>query len=505
MVEPETLDTVQDQAGQFGLPLDPREVRDLQVAHEEMRAASSILLNRVNFATQAGLTFNGQRDTFKALGYKKVLLPDDYRQRYLRNGVAASIVEALPKATWRGGAELIEDDEKEELTPFETAWAAFNQRLNVWRTFMQADTLCGIGRFAIILIGAPGDVNTALPTKLDAKQIMYLAPFYEGDALVSKFEIDTTNPRFGMPVEYMLRRQMQPNTIIQPPTVGVGRPVHYSRVIHVADNMLDDRVYGIPRLERVWNLLDDLEKITGGGSEAFWKRADAGMHFKLDPMLKTKPEDITKMKEEVEDYTNKLKRNLTTRGVDIDTLNSSVADFKAPSDALMGLISAATRIPQRILTGSERGELASTQDRANWEERVMDRRHEFAGPMVVRVFVDRMIQLGVLPTPAKYDVAWPEVASMTLAERAETAVKWDKVAHLSVNEKRKLTGNKEYKGDPDNDPQADIPTGLRPKESLSIIDPAAPGNAPGVDDSEGEPTAGAPGAPAPNPPATGAA
>lgn len=495
----DTIDLVEQESGQFGLPLDPREVRDLQAAHEEMRAASSILLNRVNFATQAGMTFDGHRDTFKALGYKKLLLPSDYRQRYLRNGVAASIVEAMPKATWRGGAELIEDDEKEELTEFEKEWAAFNQRLNVWRTFMQADTLCGIGRFAIILIGAPGDVGTPLPSRLTQDKIMYLAPFYEGDALVSKFEIDTTNPRFGMPLEYMLRRQMQPNTIIQPPTVGVGRPVHYSRVIHIADNMLDDRVYGIPRLERVWNLLDDLEKITGGGSEAFWKRADAGMHFKLDPMLKTTPENIAKMKEEVEDYTNKLKRNLTTRGVDIDTLNSSVADFKAPSDALLGLISASTRIPQRILTGSERGELASTQDRANWEERVMDRRHEFAGPMVVRVFVDRMIALGVLPKPKKYEVAWPEVPNMTLSERAETAFKWDRVSHLSVNEKRKLTGSKEYKGDPDTDDAANVPSALRPKESLSIIDPTAPPNAPGVDDPEGLPTAGAPGAPAPGP------
>lgn len=472
----EVLEMEQQDDWQFALPLDPREVRDLQQSFQEMRAMSSILLNRVNFANQAGLTFDGARDTFKALGYKKLLLPADYRSRYLRNGVAASIVEALPKATWRGGAELIEDPDKEELTIFEKAWFEFNRRLNVWRSFMQADTLCGIGRYAIILIGAPGDVGTPLPARVANKDIQYLMPFYEGDAIVSKYEIDTKNSRFGMPTEYVLRRQMQPNTMIQAPTVGVGRPVHYSRVIHIADNMLDDRVYGTPRLERVWNLLDDLEKITGGGAEAFWKRADAGMHFKLDPMLKTKPEDLTKMKEEVDDYTHRLKRNLTTRGVDIDTMNSSVADFKQPTDALMGLISAATRIPQRILSGSERGELASTQDRANWEERVMDRRSEFAAPMVVRVFVDRMIELGVLPTPSDYDVQWPEVANMTLSERAETAKKWDAVDSLSINEKRTVMGFKKWTGNENSDPQADVPTGLLPHESIKIADTTIPEN-----------------------------
>jgi hypothetical protein len=388
-----------------------------------LRVLSTVLQQRNIVAGDAGLTFGGQRDLYRALGYKRVLLPQDYRARYLRNGIAARIVEAAPKSTWRAGGELIEDEDPDTLTPFEEAWDELNKRLKVWSTFQRTDILCGMGRYAIIVIGAPGDFNTEL-TKLKAEELMYLSPFSEEDAIITRFEMDVTNERFGLPVEYMLRRTHVSMASIQPPSLMPGRPIHWSRVQHIADGLLDDHVYGVPRLERIWNLLDDLEKVVGGGAEAFWKRADAGMQLKLDPTVRADPKDLEAVKQQIEEYTDGLRRVLTTRGVDIAPLSSNVADFGSPVTAIMGQISASTGIPSRILTGSERGELASTQDRANWEERISDRRYEFAGPQVVRPFVDRMIELGVLPEPEQYEVRWPDIRNFNDAERAIIAGQW---------------------------------------------------------------------------------
>jgi hypothetical protein len=388
-----------------------------------LRTLSTVLEQRGAFAGGAGLTFGGQRDLYRALGYKRVILPRDYRTRYLRNGIAARIVEAAPKSTWRAGGELVEDEDPNTLTDFEQAWDDLNRRLKVWSTFQRTDILCGMGRYAIIVLGAPGDLNTELK-KLKAEELLYLSPFSEEDAMITRYETDIASPRFGLPLEYMLRRTNISMTTIQPPTLLPGRPVHWSRVMHIADGLLDDQVFGVPRLERIWNLLDDLEKVVGGGAEAFWKRADAGMQLKLDPTVKADTKDLEKVKQEIEEYTDGLRRVLTTRGVDITPLSSNVADFGSPVQAVMGQISASTGIPSRILTGSERGELASTQDRANWEERISDRRFDFAGPQVVRPFVDRMIELGVLPEPEQYEVRWPDIRSFNDAERAIIAGQW---------------------------------------------------------------------------------
>jgi hypothetical protein len=392
-------------------------------ALSNLRALDTHLQLRSQFANEAGLTFGGARDLYRALGYKRVLLPRDYRARFYRNAIAARVVEALPVACWRSGGELVEDEDPSTLTDFEKAWEALNIRLRIWYTLQRADILAGIGRYSIVVLGAPGDLSSEL-TDLRPEDLLYLSYFSEEDAIISAWETDTANSRFGLPTQYVLRRAIVTNAMIQPPTIMPGRPIHWTRVIHVADNVLDDRVYGLPRLERVWNLLDDLEKVTGGGAEAFWKRADAGLQLKLDPMIKADPTDVEAVKAQIAEYTDGLRRVLTTRGVDINPLSSNVANFESPADAIIKQIAAGAAIPQRILVGSERGELASSQDADAWSERVSDRRNDWAGPNVVRPLVDRFISLGVLPTPKQYFVRWPEIRNLNEATRAVVAKDW---------------------------------------------------------------------------------
>ena len=73
--------------------------------------------------------------------------------------------------------------------------------------------------------------------------------------------------------------------------------------------------------------------------------------------------------------------------------------------------------------GSERGELASTQDKENWSDRIDERRRDYAEPMILRNFIDRNIAVGTLPEPGTdgYEVSWPEIYSPTDQEQAEVA------------------------------------------------------------------------------------
>lgn len=387
-----------------------------------LRVASSII-SRAALAVRAGVTFGGKRDTYKALGYERVLLPKDYRARYRRGGVAARVVEALPKATWRGGAELIEDQDPTTTTEFEEAFVELDNRLGIWAVCMRADVLAGLGNYSVILLGAPGELDTELPKTVKAEQLAYLQAFSEEDCLVSKFDDDSSSERFGLPVEYQFNRGA--STVRQGAAqVKFSRTVHWTRVIHVADEALDDRVNGTPRLERVWNYLDDLDKVVGGGAEAFWKRADRGLIFEVDPELQMDEEEANKVQEATDELLHDMRRTLAVRGMKPMPLGSDVANFAAPLDAVLTLIAGASGIPKRILAGSERGELASTQDRENWETRVTDRRHDFAEPVVVRPLVQRLMDRKVLPQVEEYIVQWPEIESLTEVERADVATKW---------------------------------------------------------------------------------
>jgi len=380
---------------------------------------------RQKLASLASITFNGTRDLFEALGYKRTLQAVDFVQRYRRGGLAKRVVEALPKETWRAGAELVENEDPETVTPFEEAWNELEERLHIWSTFLRADIMAGQGRYAVILIGAPGQMETPMPTKLSADKLFYLTPFGEDDAAVTRLEADPENPRFGCPTEYSIKR-ISGVTSDGKSADTAQKKVHWTRVLHVADGLCSDRVYGESRLEAVWNYFDDLEKVVGGGSEAFWLRVHQGFHFNLDPDLTLDPATKDDLKAKAEEFANGMRRYIATKGMDVEAFGSDVSNFAAQVDSLVTLIAGTTEIPKRILMGSERGELASTQDRTNWNDRITDRRNSFAGPQVVRPFVKLLQDVGILPTTAEdhYDIRWPEIQFMSEDEQATVAGKW---------------------------------------------------------------------------------
>jgi hypothetical protein len=392
-----------------------------------MRILASAMAGRADLATKAGKTFDGVRDVYAVCGYKKDLTPSDYRERYERDGVAARIVDAFPNSCWLKGGKVFEKQDETE-TPFEKAWTELDKKLKVWPMFRRADQLAGLGRYAVILIGAPGEVDQPLE-KCSLEQLMYLMTYSEEDAVIDTYDEDFKSPRFGRPTFYNIRRTMI-STSGQQVKDQKGKRVHYTRVIHVADNLLDHHTLGRSRLKNVWNLLDDLQKVVAGGAEAFWKRADGGMQLDLDPGLRITETGKDAMNEQLVEYTHGLSRILKTRGVSINRLGSDVADFRGPSAAIIDLLSASTGIPQRILMGSERGQLASTQDKSNWDERVQSRRTDFCESQVVCPFVDRMIELGALPQPGEdgYKASWPESEELDELQKADLA---NKLANLN--------------------------------------------------------------------------
>jgi hypothetical protein len=319
------------------------------------------------------------------------------------------------KATWRGGVDIVESDDDKD-TPLEIAWDELYDRLSLQSVFTRLDKLTGIGQYGVLLLGFV-DVKTKDDFKnpVSGKQeIGYVKPLSENSAVIEKLEDDSSNERFGKPLFYTI-------TLSEPNTEATSSiSVHWSRVIHVAGDLLESEVLGIPRLQPIYNRLYDLMKLTGGSAEMFWRGARPGYQGIVGEDATITADMISDLQDQVDEYEHNLRRMIVNKDIEFKALAAQVSDPKNHIDIQIQMISAETGIPKRILTGSERGELASSEDRDNWFDLIESRREEFADPIIVTPFVDRMILHGVLPKPKEdYSVVWVDLRAMTDKEKAE--------------------------------------------------------------------------------------
>lgn len=381
----------------------------------------SALVERMRFAQMVGLrTYNGDRDTSRALGYSDQLSPADYRLRYERGGIAERIVEALPNATWGDGVGVVENPDRNVVTPFESAIEHLTTATDLWSKVVRADILAGLGEYAVIVIGTRrGALTDPLPKMTDPSDVVYLTPVAQEHAKIASIDTNTRSPRYGLPLTYDITFGTASTTTsaltVVPKTTAVA--VHHTRVIHIADGALDNDLIGKPRLRACWNYLDDLTKLIGGGSEAAWRRMDPGMQLDMDPDMELDDDEEAAMAAEVDEYIHGLSRTMRTRGVKANVLSATVAGFGANASAILNLISATSTIPQRILMGSERGQLSSEQDRNNWADRISERR-KFYGEPIIRDLVDRLIEFGALPKPTMYYIEWSRRDTVPIKDKA---------------------------------------------------------------------------------------
>jgi len=397
------------------------------VSPAKLATFASALVGRANLASKMGMqSYQGARNLYEALGYIDDLQYHDYEARYRRQDIAKAVIDRPAKATWQGPLFLQESTEADE-TPLEKAWKELDNTLGLKTRFSRVDRLSGIGGFGILLMGLD-DVKEAndfqKPVSDGERKLLYVKPFGEGSAQISAFETDTKNPRYGMPLMYRvsISDTASGTTVTSAKMASVITvEVHYTRVIHIIDDILENEVVGQPRLEVVFNRLMDLEKVIGGDAEMFWRSARPGFQGKVDPEYQMTPETKEDLKDQIDEYEHNLRRMLVNEGVEYKALEQQVADPANHVDIQLQMISAVTGIPKRILTGTERGELSSSQDASEWRSYVEGRRLDHAEPHIVRPFVNRCIELKILPKPIKgeFEVIWSDLYAMSEAEKVK--------------------------------------------------------------------------------------
>jgi hypothetical protein len=412
------------------------------------RLAANVLMQRTELMRSL---LDSPRNVSADCGYPEGYISTElYKSLYDREPVPARVVEVYPKECFQVQPTVFEDESADVVTPFEEAWDALGKQLRgeqsfyqeeessaIWTYLYDADVKSGIGHYAGILLGiddgiplnepaemiTPTDGNGKRKASSDAsRRLLFMRVFGESDMRINSLETDMSSPRYGCPVEYDI-------SLIDPTeftSLGLGASlptnravVHWSRVVHISE-------YGVlhtPRMQPVLNRLLDLRKLQGGSAEMYWRGAFPGYAIKTQPQLGADV-DINKedVKQQLTDYSNALQRFLVLMGMDITALAPQVSDPSSQVGVQLDSICIQLGIPKRIFMGSERGELASSQDDAAWNDRLKQRQLGVITPRIIIPVVDRLISLRVLPRPSKgYRVSWPDLTSKSDEEKAGIA------------------------------------------------------------------------------------
>jgi hypothetical protein len=382
-----------------------------------------------------------------------------YQEMYYRNPIAKKVVDLKPDHSWQVHPRIIEDDSETE-TPFEAAvkerlgnalngesWYQDDEGDPVWEVFKRVDRLSGIGHYGVMLIGVGGgdgeDLGQELtfsPGQTPTRDLIYLKAFPEYSATVKQYDRDKNSPRYGKPEMYSLTFEDTSNLRV-PDDVSVRASMetfeaHWTRVIHIADNIDGNEIVGVPRMRPNYNRLLDLDKLYGGSAEMYWRGAFPGISWETHPQLGGDVEvDVDSMKSQMEQLMNTLQRYSITTGMTAKELAPQVVDPTPQITAHIEAICMEEDCPKRIFMGSERGHLASDQDAKHWANVITSRRESYVTPGLIVPTVNRFIQLGILPIPSGYSVVWPEIESMSPLEKADIALKLTQaiVAYVAGN------------------------------------------------------------------------
>ena len=379
--------------------------------------ANSVLQSRASYGNTQ--TFNGLRDVYSALGYPAIdkITYKDFYVKFKRQDIAAAIINKPVYGAWKKTPIVRTGGEDKDT--FRDAWEKIAKEFRLFSIFQRVDKLAGIGRYATLYIGVNDGAEFPSETIGNSSVLLYVQPYSEENAVIKTADTDSNSSRFGQPDKYGLRSVAIEGGVIDSGSYKEVQ-VDHSRIIHIADNLLENNVWGMSRLENVYNRLLNLELIVGGGAEMFWQGAFPGLAFNVQEGYELSAEDVANLETEIEKYVHNIERYMKLKGIDVNSLSSSVADPSNHVETQLKMISIATGIPKRILEGSERGELASSQDTKAWNEYLDNRRTTFCEYSILRPTVDKFIEVGILPTPEEdYIVEWPDLETTGEKEKAE--------------------------------------------------------------------------------------
>lgn len=397
-----------------------------------IRRLATLMLERASVTSRLGKGYNDIRQLYDALGYPLNPTFEDFMAKFKRHPIGRAIINIPVDRSWRKHPTITEGGDDQ--SPLELAWKNMTKQrggIPVIRTLMQADKMSGIGSYAVVVVGFADGNALDQPCEY-AERVAYLTPYSEAAAKIERWDEEPTSPRFGQPVLYA----------INPMANATGRNrastqakrafrAHYTRVLHVPGDTLENQEEGMSRLEASFNSLIALEQILGASGEGYWRGAYHGTAAILDKDARR--DDLVQTIDEMEEQLKKIVHSFDReyqllQGVELKQLLPAVLDPTPFIQVHLDVIAAETRIPKRIMVGSERGQLASDQDERGYDSQMEVRRIDRNEPVLLRGYIDMCLNVGALPPEQDMEVGY--------------TVEWEPLVVQGEKEKSEIASNK---------------------------------------------------------------
>lgn len=415
-------------------------------AFEAARIAAMMMIQNENStlsrdALQSLLGINKCRDIDKECGYPKGYISAQvYKESFEKISAGNRVVKVRPDQCWSEYPDLFETEEETE-TPFEKRWNELLTRLRIWTQMHNLDVVSGIGRYGVMLFGFndgyPLDkpvrgFNDRLgrlvgrpPANLD---VNFLRCFDETLVDIEAYDTDERSPRFGLPTSYQLTFVDTNNTRGEDDDAArditdrkIVSGVHWSRILHFADNTISSPIFGLPRQAPVFTDLLDYKKVKGGASEGMWSGGFPGISLES-----TSPDvefDAATIDSAMQKYFNRQSRSIALENLRANTLAPNIASPDKHVAMILESICCGIDVPVRVFAGAQSGQLASELESQAWNRILSGRQKRLLIPDMIRPFANRLIQLGVLPRPKNLFINWTDFETITETQRSEISMK----------------------------------------------------------------------------------
>lgn len=379
-------------------------------------------------ANMLGVSHEGKRSLYDVYGYPKRYSFINGYDAISREGIANRVVQGVAASCWRNGFAIKEgtpDDETAEIVLADEI-NLLNKKL-IFSMFERADILNRIGRFSVLFVGVPDGLDLDQPigkVQGDALKSIYFRAYAYDGIEISEYNTDENNERFGMPELYQLSVESRGQNDKEVKTKALV--VHYTRVVHLAENLLDSNIEGIPAIQPIYNRILDIDKATGGAAEAYFRNSRGKIAFEIDPEFSTQiidnPEAKAAFDEAGKAFTNDWQDQITAVGANVKSIVTPHADPASTVKTALWAISGYTGIPIRVLTGEGGGQLAGSEDRLAYNGLVSDRQDHTCSQWVIDL-LEILESAGMITLPEQYFIEYPLDEPLTEFDKAELANK----------------------------------------------------------------------------------
>jgi hypothetical protein len=152
--------------------------------------------------------------------------------------------------------------------------------------------------------------------------------------------------------------------------------------------------------------------------------ANSDLHLNSDPEKVDLSQGAGEIRDELLQYFEG-QPFLRTQGMEVEQLDGEVQDPSGIVETNLDEIAATTGIPKNELRGNQQGEVSGAeQDAKSYFGMIKERRRQYATPHIVRPLIQRLIDVGVLPTPENgtFEVEWPDLTQLSELEESKVQV-----------------------------------------------------------------------------------